>query len=252
VFGHKHARETHRQQFMNELGVGVGALRRAASHFALGTAERLSPTYDRARVVAGRGWDSTRETLTPLYQQISRNAATSRATMAAQAAKARMSRQQKNRPGGKMRGFAGLLAAGAAVGAAGAVVARRRRAQQAEWEEYDPMTGETRYYGGSRYGDESQYGHRSAKERVASGAANMADTLSSRAGRIADTLHERSSAMQERGQPGAHPGAEGQRMTGQMTGPSGTGPGMSMPGGGPGGQRNDQLGQPPLGFPDEP
>jgi type IV secretory pathway TrbL component len=156
-----------------------------------------------------------------------------------------------------MRGFATLLVAGAAVGAAGAAVARRRRAQQAEWEEYDPVTGETRYYGAaSRYADEGQSGRRSPRERMASGMANVADSLSSRAGRVADSLHERTESMQ-----GGLPGATAQpgqnvppRTTGQMTGPSGTGPGMPASGVNPmpGAPTARNMGDPALGFPEAP
>src|SRR5690606_39030799 len=70
VFGHKQEQRTHRQQFMNEFNQGVGALRRAAGHFALGTAERLNPTYERARSMAGRGWGTTRDTINPIYQSL--------------------------------------------------------------------------------------------------------------------------------------------------------------------------------------
>jgi hypothetical protein len=246
VFGHKHA-QTHSQQFRSELGVSIGALRRAAGHFAHGTAERLTPTYDRARLMAGRGWDNTRETVAPLYQHIRDGAALARAERLRQTGRTVAQRS-------RLRGLASLLAAGAAVGAAGAAVARRRRAQQAEWEEYPPMTDQT------RYADESAYGHRSAREKVTAGAANVADSVSNRAGRIADSLHERSAQIHERSaQPGAHGMPEPPRTAGPMTGPSGTGPGMATPGAtpgnpmaGPGAGSRDRLGDPALGFPDQP
>jgi hypothetical protein len=232
---------------MSELNQGVGALRRAAGHAALGTAERLTPTYDRARFAAGRGWDTTRQTLTPIYEQMREGAVGTR--------KGRATRR-KGAQHGKLRGLASLLAAGAAVGAAGAAVARRRRAQQAEWEEYDPVTGESRYMG-SRYAEESQYGPRSARDRVTAGAASMADSFSSRAGRLADTLHERSESMQQQGGQMAEPSGMPPRTTEPMTGPSGTGPGTSPNpqgmGMGPGApMRSDRRGDPALGFPEEP
>src|SRR5690606_35075388 len=132
-----------------------------------------------------------------------------------------------------------------AVGAAGAAMARRRRQQ-----EYEPMAG----FDESLYA-ESKYGERSAKQKVGSGAASVADTLSARAGRPADSLHERSAGMQEKesGQ---------QRESGPARTPSG--PGMSGPGpvGTPGSMMSassqppmstprERLGDPALDFPDE-
>jgi hypothetical protein len=248
-------RQTHRQQFMSEISVSAGALRRAAGHLALGTAERLTPTYDRARYAAQRGWVNTQASLKPVYRQMQESAIQARMN---RPTKRELARRNRSR----MRSFASLLAAGAAVGAAGAAVARRRRAHQAEWEEYDPVTGETRYMG-SRYADESRYGHKSTRERVTAGAASMADNLSSRAGRMADALHERTETMQERSGQGAHPGETSgmpPRASGPMTGRNTMGGGMAAPNppgtvlgpGKPSNQRTDRLGDPALGFPDEP
>jgi hypothetical protein len=268
VFGHRQKQQTHRQQFMDELNQGVGALRRAAGHFALGTAEHMGPTYDRARAVANRGWDSTRDTLNPMYHSMRERAMQGWSMggpqeVARAAARLGGMRGAKAKPKshGRMRGLVSLLAAGAAVGAAGAAVARRRRNQLAEWEEYDPMTGETRYYGErSRYGDESAYGSLSTRERMASGAASMADSLSDRAGRIADSLHERSAAMHERsGGPSAGPAAHampeptaptGGNPAGQPNPPSGGG--STVPGttSRPPGNPLQEQGA-PLAFPDE-
>src|SRR5262245_56099308 len=122
---------------MNELNQGVGALRRAAGHFALGTAESITPTYDRARSAANRGWDSTRDTLNPIYHSLRERAMQARVSGALggqMMMPAAMSKSMAKGPGrkarkraaqhksSKMRGLVGLLAAGAAVGAAGAAV----------------------------------------------------------------------------------------------------------------------------------
>jgi hypothetical protein len=82
----------------------------------------------------------------------------------------------------------GLLAAGAAAGAAGAIVARRRRAA-AQWDEYDPMPGLSE----SAYGEGQDRGP-AATQKVASGAATVAESVSTQASKIADSLHEKSRA----------------------------------------------------------
>jgi hypothetical protein len=233
---------------MSELGEGVGALRRAAGHLAQGTAERLSPTYDRARNMAGRGWESTRGRLSPVSGQVKQRA---------EHVRAMRNRKMEAPKHSRMRTMRRLVLAGAAVGAAGAAMARRRR--QEEWQEYDKMTG----FDQSRYA-ESEYGAKaSARQKVATGAANMADSLSSGAGRIADSLHERSAQMREKGesdkaesgQQGAHAAApmpERQGMPPRSTGPGPVGtPGVTALGPGtPAGPR-ERLGDPALDFPDE-
>ena len=70
VFGRKSAHETHRQGLMSELGESYGHLRRAAGHLTHGTAERLTPTYDRAKYAARGGRDSTMAAVVPLYHQL--------------------------------------------------------------------------------------------------------------------------------------------------------------------------------------
>ncbi len=230
---------------MSEFGEGVGALRRAAGHFAQGTAERLSPTYDRARNVAGRGWETTRDRMSPAYERMREGAG-----------RARSMKHQKEAPKrSRMRTMRGLLIAGAAVGAASAAVARRRR-QQAEWQNYDAMTG----FDESRYAESRYGGKPSAGQKVTSSAATMADSLSSGVGRIADSLHERSAQMQEKAQEagGAHAGMP---MPEPMGPPRGTAPGPvatpGMTGVGPGtptatpSAPRDRLGDPAIDFPDE-
>jgi hypothetical protein len=252
VFGRKLAQQTHRQQLVSELGHSAVHLRRAAGHLAMGTAEHLTPTYDRARHMADQGWSSTQETLKPIYQQVRENAMNTRAMkqMGQDRMKQMKKMKAKRNEHGRWRGLSGLLIAGAAVGAMSAAVARRRRAQQAEWEEYEPMTG----YDESRYA-ESQYAQKPAGAKVASGAANMVDTFSSRAGRIADSLHERSATMQERAMQDME-SEGGTGMPPRTVGPSGdfAGPpaGATMAGPGtPTAANRDRLGDPALDFPDE-
>jgi len=245
VFGRKQMQmQTHRQQFMSELGESVHALRRAAGHFAVGTSERFSPTYDRARHMAGQRWESTRQTVSPKFQQMRENA------MSARAMRHRKKEAQKR---SRMRTLRGLLLTGAAVGAASAAVARRRR-QQAEWAEYEP-TG----FDESRYA-ESKYGPQSKRQKMTSGAATMADSFSARAGRIADSLHERSAGMQEKaGEMGGQNPDTGPMVREQSAqGMTGPGP-MGRPGSAMGASNNQQsvatprerLGDPALDFPDE-
>jgi hypothetical protein len=168
VFGRNQQR-SHAQQLVDELNESIGHLKLAAAHVAGGTAEKLTPTYDRAHDVANRGWSTTRDAFAPLYEQIREGAANARKEYQVTANKKRWPM------------LVGLLAAGAAVGAAGAVVARRRRSA-AQWDEYEPMPAVT----GTSYGSEAHGGH-----KVAAGAASVADSVSSGAGKIAETLHER-------------------------------------------------------------
>lgn len=219
---------------MSELNESMHALRRAAGHFAHGAAERLSPTYDRARHLAGRGLETTRRTMSSERRQAREMGMSPRA----------MRRRKKEvHKHNRMRTLRRLLLTGAAVGAASAAVARRRR-QQAEWAEYEQMGG----FDESR--PEGKPGERSAKQKVAAGAASMADSLSARAGRIADSLHERSASMQEKageqreGEPSTVPLRESQPgVTGP--GPVGTPSAMSNPSG------RERLGDPALDFPSE-
>ena len=168
VFGRRQEQRSHRQQLMDELMESYGHLRLAAAHVAGGTAEKLTPTYDRAQGAANRGWSTTRDAFAPLYEQMREGAANAR--------KEHEVHKKKRWPV-----LVGLLAAGAAAGAAGAVVARRRQAAE-QWDEYDPMPAVS----GTSYGSDANVGH-----KVTSGAASVADSVSSGAGKIADTLHER-------------------------------------------------------------
>jgi len=228
VFGRKPAQHYHRKQVMSELQESMNALRRAAGHFAHGAAERLSPTYDRARHLAGRGMETTRHTMASKRRQARETG------MSARAMRRHKKEVQKR---GRMRTLRGLLLTGAAIGVASAAVARRRR-QQAEWAEYEQMGG----FDESRY--EGKPGERSAKQKVAAGAASMADSLSARAGRIADSLHERSAGMQE---------SDTSEVPLRESQPSPTGPGPvgtpSTMGTGPTGR--ERLGDPALDFPNE-
>lgn len=169
VFGRKQEQRSHRQQLMDELVESYDHLKLAAAHVAGGTAEKLTPTYDRAQGAANRSWSTTRDAFAPLYEQMREGAANARKEHEVQ--------QKKKR----WPVLVGLLAAGAAAGAAGAVVARRRQ-NAAQWDEYDPMPAVT----GTSYGSEANVGH-----KVTAGAASVADSVSSGAGKIADTLHER-------------------------------------------------------------
>ncbi|MBX6751990.1 MAG: hypothetical protein IRY85_20410 [Micromonosporaceae bacterium] len=218
---------------MSELNESMHALRRAAGHFAHGAAERLSPTYDRARHLAGRGMESTRQTMSSQRRQ-------ARESMMMSARAMRRHKKEAHKHS-RMRTIRRLLLTGAAVGVASAAVARRRR-QQAEWAEYEQMGG----FDESRYAEKP--GERSAKQKVASSAASMADSLSARAGRIADSLHERSAGMPEKG------GREGEGSTVPLReSPSKTGPGpMGTPsamGSNPSGR--ERMGDPALDFPSE-
>jgi hypothetical protein len=156
VFGRKAAQHYHRKQIMSELNESMHALRRAAGHLAHGAAERLSPTYDRARHLAGRGMESTRQTMSSAKHRQAREAGLS--------ARALRRHKKEAHKHSRMRTLRGLLLTGAAVGVASAAVARRRR-QQAEWAEYEQMGG----FEESRYAS----GERSAKQKVASSAVGQ-------------------------------------------------------------------------------
>ena len=229
MFGRKLAHKQmqhHRQRFMSELGESAQHFRRAEGHLAQGTAERFGPTYGRARHLAGERWESTRHSMVPMPPQMHEKSMSTRSLRQQQR---KLKHKMEARRHGRMRMLRGLLITGAAVGAASAAVARRRR-MQAEWAEYGPTAG----FDESRYA-ESQYGKSSAKQKVAAGAASMADSLSSRAGRMADSLHDRSTSMPENAGSMGAPGSMRSSSTNQ--------PPMSQP--------RERLGDPALDFPDE-
>jgi len=153
---------------MDELAQSYGHLRMAAGHAAGGAAERVTPSYDRARVVASRRWNTTKSAFNPLYEQMKEGAAN-----------ARKGHEMKRN---KWPVVVGLVAVGAAAGSTGAMIARRRRVA-ARWDEYDPVPSLEE----SPYGEpKSSTGH-----RVTAGAASVADSVSAQAGKLADSLHER-------------------------------------------------------------
>jgi hypothetical protein len=158
---------------MDELTQSYGHLRTAAGHGVTGAAEMITPTYDRAVVVARRGVGTTRQAFNPLYEQIREGAANARKGYVV------TTKPTKNR----WPMLIGLLAAGAAVGAAGAVMARRRR-NASEWDEYEPLAGID-----TGYGMTEPKG--SATKKLTEGAASVADSVSSGAGKLADSLHGR-------------------------------------------------------------
>jgi hypothetical protein len=170
VFGRSKQR-TQSQQLLDELTRSYGHLKMAAAHVAGGTAEQVTPAYDKARYAAWRGWNTTKGAFTPLYEQVREGAAN-----------ARKERQVKRN---RWPVVVGIVAAGAAAGAAGAMIARRRRVA-AQWDEYDPMPAL----------DDSSYSEgrsmSSATQKVTAGAATVAESVSSQAGKLADTLHEKS------------------------------------------------------------
>jgi hypothetical protein len=195
VFGRGKPQMTHRQQLLDELGQSYGHLKLAAGQLAGGTAEKITPPYDRARNVASRGWGSTRDAFAPIYAQMRDGAANARQEV--------MVVDKRNR----WPMFMGLLAAGAAVGAAGALVSRRRKAAQ-QWDEFEPalpldeagfpITGPTGaepkgstkdVYAGPRAKDKMS----SATKKAAAGAATVAESVSAQADKLADSLHEKAS-----------------------------------------------------------
>jgi hypothetical protein len=178
---------------LDELTQSYDHLKLAAAHAAGGAAERFTPGYDRARVVASRRWNTTKGALSPLYEQIRDGAANAR----------REQEMKRN----KWPVVIGLVAAGAAAGAAGAMIARRRRAA-AQWDEYEPMPSL----------EESPYADTGAKatgHRVTAGAASVADTVSSQAGKIADKMHEKARSSGTSGMTGRTP--SGAPSTGEGT-----------------------------------
>jgi len=178
VFGRKQQR-TQTQLLMDELAESYGHLKSAAGHVAGGTAEKLTPPYDKARNAANRGWYTTKDAFAPLYVQMREGAANAR----------KEQQVKKNR----WPVLVGLLAAGAAVGAAGAMVARRRRTA-AQWDEYDPMPAVSdASYGSSTGSSTSASKMAGATDKVTASAANVAESVSSQAGKVADSLHEKSS-----------------------------------------------------------
>jgi hypothetical protein len=155
---------------LDELGESYEHLRLAAGHAADGAAERVAPSYDRARELAVRRMGTTASTLTPLYEQMMHGAAKAR-------------KENKKVSKRKWPMLVGLLAAGATAGAAGAMIARRRRAA-AQWDEYEPLPNidDMTYRGGAA----------GATHKVKAGAASMAESVSVSAGKIAESLHEKS------------------------------------------------------------
>jgi hypothetical protein len=153
---------------MNELMESYGHLKLAAGHVADGAAQRVTPSYDRARDVAARGLNSS---MSPLYGQMRDGA---------------IKMRKENRVSRKRKWplLVGLLAMGTAVGAVGAVIARHRRAD-ASWDDYEPLPSI----------DDLSYGSTGssppAGKKMTSGAASMADTVSNQAAKIADSLHDK-------------------------------------------------------------
>jgi hypothetical protein len=176
VFGRKPPR-TQSQQLMDELTESSGHLKQAAGHMAGGTAEKLTPPYDRARGAAARGLHTTVGVFSPLYEQMKVGAANARREY---------EMPRKNR----WPAVVGILAAGAAVGAAGAMVVRRRRAA-AQWDEYDPMPAVSELPYGSGMPTTGDSKVSSATSKVTAGAASVADSVSNQAGKIAGSLHEK-------------------------------------------------------------
>ena len=162
MFGRSKPSRTHTQQLWDELMESYGHLKLAAGHAAGGAAERVTPSYDRARDVASRRWNTTLDTFSPLYDQMREGAAN-----------ARKEKQLSKRK--KWPLMIGLLAAGTAAGAVGAMVARRRRAA-AQWDEYEPLPAiDDLGYGG---GESTP----TAGKTVPAGAASVADGVSNQAG----------------------------------------------------------------------
>jgi hypothetical protein len=265
VFGRKQQALSQRQQMLDELSQGYGHLRKAATHFASDTSERLAPSYDRARVLAGRGFMTARDRISPammqmrpMYEQMKHGAMNARNMEAMKSHLSRRQRKAMEKAQQKGMGpMTGLLVAGAALGAASAIVARRRRA--AQWHAYDMAGGESaaEHYGydDTHYGQtkgrrfmkfgQDRYGGQMGRGRpskMTAGAASMADTFAGRAGRVADNLHERANAPERGHQQGMQQGTQTNRAPG-LHGPHANGPfgpqGRAMsgaagrPGGGP-------------------
>lgn len=175
MFGRSKPSRTHTQRLWDELMESYGHLKLAAGHAAGGAAERVTPSYDRARDMAVRRWDETMHTLGPLYDQMREGAA-----------HARKEKQVAKNRKRKWSLVIGLLAAGTAAGAIGAIVARRRRAA-AQWDEYEPLPpiDDLGYSSGPDHPQPTG-------KKMTAGAASVADGVSNQAGKIADSLHEKS------------------------------------------------------------
>jgi hypothetical protein len=163
---------------MDELFQSYGHLKMAAAHAAGGAAERITPSYDKARNAASRRMSTTSGMFAPFYEQVREGAANARKELQPMKARPQMKQMKRNR----WSMVAGLVAAGAAVGACGAMIARRRRVAS-QWDEYDAMPS----LEDSPYGEPKS----STTHRVTAGAASVADSVSSQAGKLADNLHER-------------------------------------------------------------
>ena len=169
MFGRRRSARNHRQRLLDELVESYGHLKLAAGHVAGGAAEKVTPSYDRARDVAVRSWSTTRSSFPQLSEQLRLGAA--------------QARREKKDPNRKWPILFGLLAAGVAVGALGAMVARRRAA--AQWDEYQPLPDV------EEASFATEKGTSSTSKKVTAGAAAVADSVSSGVGKIAETLHEK-------------------------------------------------------------
>lgn len=219
MFGRKELARTHKRKLLDELTESYGHLKLAAGHAAGGAAEKVTPTYDKARLVASRGWHTTKDAFNPLYSQVKEGAANARKETQV---------SKKNR----WPALVGLLAAGAAVGAAGAMVARRRRISTTQWDEYEPLpTPEEPAYGSTADSakDRVSAATSSATKKVTEGAASVADSVSTQAGKIAETLHEKAERI-ETSPPG---GGTAGRGTSAAPGSGAPGGAETMPSGAP-------------------
>jgi hypothetical protein len=183
----------------DELLASYGHLRAAAGHVVGGTAERLTPPYDRAREMASRRWESTKEAFSPFYEQAKAGAVNARNGHIG----------RKNKPRSRWPRLAMLFAAGSALGAAGAMAVRRRRAVS-RWDEYEPSralddakrmleeTSEHHESGGHRVS--------SATKKVQAGAVSIAGSGSSQAGRLAGSIKEKSGQDSLGGDAGSQAG----------------------------------------------
>jgi hypothetical protein len=176
VFGRNRRARTNAQQLIDELMESYGHLKTAAGHAADSAAERVVPSFDRARDLASRRVSTTRGSIAPLYQQM-RDGAIRNGVVKMRSAKSRRRRWPM---------LVGLVAAGTAVGAVGAMMARRRQ-NAAQWDDFEPLPSI----------DDLNYGAGGPSQppgkKMTSGAASMADTVADQAGKIADNLHDRSS-----------------------------------------------------------
>ncbi len=184
VFGRDKPHVTHRQQLLDELGQSYGHLKLAAGQLAGGTAEKITPPYDRARYVASRRWSSTKDAFAPVYAQMRDGAANARKETEVVVV------DKRNR----WPMFMGLLAAGAAVGAAGALVSRRRKAAE-QWDEFEPALPLDE--AGFPITEPSGMGEPKASTKMSSAtkkaAASVAESVSAQADKLADSLHGKAS-----------------------------------------------------------